>query len=71
MAGLVGRLAGLDAQCVQLHRLPAHHGAEYAGVLTFSLTEVTAVFTITLWVRLIGATASGWLVGPHRSEEAR
>ena len=26
-----------------------------------SLTEVTAVFTITLWVRLLGATASGWL----------
>jgi SHS family lactate transporter-like MFS transporter len=25
------------------------------------LTEVTAVFTITLWMRLIGATASGWL----------
>jgi SHS family lactate transporter-like MFS transporter len=25
------------------------------------LTEVTVVFTITLWLRLIGATASGWL----------
>src|SRR5580658_6254382 len=25
------------------------------------LTAVTAVFTITLWVRLLGATASGWL----------
>jgi len=25
------------------------------------LTEVTAVFTITLWMRLVGATASGWL----------
>jgi SHS family lactate transporter-like MFS transporter len=25
------------------------------------LTEVTAVFTITLWLRLVGATASGWL----------
>ena len=25
------------------------------------LYEVTAVFTITLWLRLIGATASGWL----------
>jgi SHS family lactate transporter-like MFS transporter len=25
------------------------------------LTEVTAVFTITLWMRLIGAVASGWL----------
>jgi SHS family lactate transporter-like MFS transporter len=26
-----------------------------------SLTEVTAVFTITLWLRLVGAVASGWL----------
>src|SRR5579863_2749071 len=25
------------------------------------LTEVTAVFTITLWMRLVGATASGWV----------
>ena len=25
------------------------------------LVEVTAVFTITLWMRLLGATASGWL----------
>ena len=25
------------------------------------LAEVTAVFTLTLWMRLIGATASGWL----------
>ena len=25
------------------------------------LTEVTAVFTITLWMRLVGACASGWL----------
>src|SRR5216684_3698797 len=27
-----------------------------------SLTEVTAVFTITLWMRLVGACGSGWLV---------
>ena len=26
-----------------------------------SLTEVTAVFTITLWMRLVGACSSGWL----------
>jgi SHS family lactate transporter-like MFS transporter len=26
-----------------------------------SITEVTVVFTITLWLRLVGATASGWL----------
>ena len=25
------------------------------------LTEVTVVFTVTLWMRLLGATASGWL----------
>jgi MFS transporter, SHS family, lactate transporter len=25
------------------------------------LTEVTAVFTLTLWMRLVGATAAGWL----------
>ena len=25
------------------------------------LTVVTAVFTLTLWMRLVGATASGWL----------
>ncbi len=26
-----------------------------------SLTAVTAVFTVTLWLRLVGAVASGWL----------
>ena len=26
-----------------------------------SLTAVTAVFTITLWMRLVGATAAGWM----------
>ncbi|HEY3910066.1 MAG TPA: MFS transporter [Stellaceae bacterium] len=26
-----------------------------------ALTEVTAVFTITLWMRLVGATGAGWL----------
>ena len=25
------------------------------------LVDVTAVFTVTLWLRLVGATASGWL----------
>src|SRR6202007_406171 len=25
------------------------------------LTAVTAVFTLTLWMRLVGATASGWV----------
>src|ERR1700733_15666740 len=27
------------------------------------LVSVLAIFTVTLWVRLIGATASGWLAG--------
>src|SRR6202030_2051979 len=26
-----------------------------------ALTAVTAVFTLTLWMRLVGATGSGWL----------
>src|SRR5260370_8606591 len=33
------------------------------------LTAVTAVFTLTLWMRLVGATASGWLavrIGRHK-----
>ena len=25
------------------------------------LAEVTAVFAVTLWVRLLGATAAGWM----------
>src|ERR1700758_2121165 len=25
------------------------------------LTDVTIVFTITLWMRLVGATAAGWM----------
>jgi MFS family permease len=28
------------------------------------LTAVTAVFAVTLWLRLIGATAAGWLADP-------
>lgn len=32
-----------------------------ANEFNVPLTEVTAVFTITLWMRLVGATASGWL----------
>ena len=34
------------------------------------LTEVAVVFTLTLWMRLVGATASGWLAGPDRTQEA-
>ena len=32
-----------------------------ANEFSIPLTEVTFVFTITLWLRLAGATASGWL----------
>jgi len=32
-----------------------------ANEFAVPLTEVTIVFTITLWLRLVGATASGWL----------
>jgi MFS transporter, SHS family, lactate transporter len=35
--------------------------APIAKTFNVPLVEVTAVFTITLWMRLIGATASGWL----------
>jgi SHS family lactate transporter-like MFS transporter len=34
---------------------------EQAQEFGVPLTAVTAVFTITLWLRLVGATASGWL----------
>jgi MFS transporter, SHS family, lactate transporter len=35
--------------------------APIAKSFNVPLVEVTAVFTITLWMRLVGATASGWL----------
>ena len=35
------------------------------------LTAVTAVFTITLWLRLVGATASGRSAGTGRSARSR
>ena len=31
------------------------------------LTAVAAVFTLTLWMRLVGATASGWRTGSAES----
>src|SRR5689334_22608895 len=34
-----------------------------AQTFNVPLVEVTAVFTVTLWLRLVGATASGWLAG--------
>ena len=35
--------------------------APIAKAFNVPLVEVTAVFTITLWMRLLGATANGWL----------
>jgi MFS transporter, SHS family, lactate transporter len=35
--------------------------APIAKAFNVPLVEVTAVFTITLWMRLVGATANGWL----------
>ena len=34
------------------------------------LVSVLAVFTVTLWLRLIGATASGWLADRIGREDA-
>src|SRR5207249_11557022 len=48
MAGLVGRLVRLDTGRVRLHGIPADHGADRQGVRRLLVTEVTAVFTITL-----------------------
>ena len=43
-----------------------------ADLQTFhvSLTAVTFVFTITLWMRLIGATTSGWVGRSVRTQDA-
>ncbi|HUB11059.1 MAG TPA: MFS transporter [Acetobacteraceae bacterium] len=48
----------LDAFDFTVFLLIMHPIAETFHV---SMTEVTFVFTITLWMRLIGATTSGWL----------
>ncbi|HEX4365737.1 MAG TPA: MFS transporter [Rhodopila sp.] len=48
----------LDAFDFTVFLLIMHPIAQYFHV---SMLEVTFVFTITLWMRLIGATASGWI----------
>jgi MFS transporter, SHS family, lactate transporter len=48
----------LDAFDFTVFLLIMHPIAQTFGV---SMTEVTFVFTITLWMRLVGATASGWI----------
>ncbi|HTZ34395.1 MAG TPA: MFS transporter [Stellaceae bacterium] len=48
----------LDAFDFTVFLLIMHPIAQYFNV---SITSVTFVFTITLWARLLGATASGWL----------
>jgi SHS family lactate transporter-like MFS transporter len=55
-----GRLAGLDLDSFDftiflLIMLPI------AQEFQVPLTDVTFVFTITLWMRLVGAGSSGWL----------
>jgi MFS family permease len=55
---MVGRLAGLDPRCVcftifLLIMVPI--------AKRVPLTAVAIVFTITLWLRLVGAVESGWL----------
>jgi MFS transporter, SHS family, lactate transporter len=56
MAGLVGGLVGLDTGRLRFHDMVAI--AKEFGV---PLTEVTVIFSVTLWMRLVGAVASGWL----------
>jgi SHS family lactate transporter-like MFS transporter len=48
----------LDAFDFTVFLLIMHPIAQTFGV---TMTAVTLVFTITLWMRLLGATASGWL----------
>ena len=48
----------LDAFDFTVFLLIMHPIAQEFGV---SMTAVTFVFTITLWMRLLGATASGWI----------
>jgi MFS transporter, SHS family, lactate transporter len=48
----------LDAFDFTVFLLIMHPIAQAFGV---SMTAVTFVFTITLWMRLVGATASGWI----------
>src|SRR3954452_20716940 len=60
MVRLLRRLDGLDARRLRLHRLPSDHGA-IAQEFGVPLIDVTAIFSVTLVMRLGGATASGWL----------
>ena len=53
-------VARLDARRVRLHDFPVDHATDLSrfGV---PLTAVAIVFTLTLWLRLLGATAAvGW-----------
>src|SRR5438105_6906201 len=57
MAGVVGRLVGLDARRLRLHGVLADHGAYLQGVRCFPDGSVGGA-AITLWMRLVGARAS-------------
>src|SRR5580704_5918421 len=60
VVSLGGRMAGLDAGCVRLHDLPADHAADIPGIRR-AADGGNGVFTITLWMRLVGAVSSGWM----------
>src|SRR5436190_19136989 len=60
MAGLVRRLARLDLGRLRFHDFPLDHAADLAGVQR-PADGGDRGFTLTLWMRLVGATASGWL----------
>ena len=66
VSGMVWVAAAVILAVVILHR----YGWGYTRVSTKheqkssnlgTLTAVTVVFTITLWMRLVGATAAGWM----------
>src|SRR5262249_52251690 len=61
MAGLGRRLAGLDARRLRFHDFFLFLMAPIAKEFGVPLTEVAIVFSLTLWMRLVGATAAGWL----------
>ena len=58
MDRMVGRLVWLDAFDFTIFLLIMVPISQEFGV---PLTAVAVVFTLTLWLRLFGATASGWL----------
>src|SRR5437764_10809782 len=60
MVCLCGSLGRVDPRRLRLHRVLLII-APIAKEFDVPVPEVAAVLTITLWMRLLGATASGWL----------